>query len=58
MEIGNGIYTIIGNPRIPTWNTTGRPQNPRRGTFGFNFLTNNLEYWTGTVWVALPMVQV
>jgi hypothetical protein len=55
----NGITpaTITRN-RIPTWNTPGRPKNPKTGTFGFNFQTNNLEFWGGFQWLKLPMKRI
>jgi hypothetical protein len=50
VDIGQGLYSLIGLPRISSWNTAGRPKNPNRGTFGFNYQTNNLEYWDGSYW--------
>ncbi len=58
MSIGNGLSTIMGNQRIPSWNTAGRPSSPKSGVFGYNFQTQNLEYWTGTGWVALQMTPI
>nr|MBP9778921.1 hypothetical protein [Rickettsiaceae bacterium] len=58
MDIGNGLSTLIGNPRIPSWNNAGRPVNPRTGTFGFNFQTNNLEFYNGNSWMVVPMTAL
>jgi len=44
--------------RIPSWNTAGRPKKPKRGTFGFNLQTRNLDYWNGLKWLKLPMKKV
>ncbi len=55
MEIGNGLSTIVGQQKIPSWNNAGRPANPAPGTFGFNFETNNLEFWNGNYWFTSPM---
>lgn len=55
MDIGNGLSTIVGSQKIPSWNSAGRPANPSSGTFGYNFQTNNLEYWNGSNWLATQM---
>ena len=55
IDIGQGLSLMIGLPTIASWDTAGRPKKARRGTFGFNFQTNNLEYWDGTIWLAAPM---
>ena len=44
--------------RIPEWNISGRPANPRIGTFGFNIQMNCLEYWDGSRWLKLPMKKI
>jgi hypothetical protein len=55
-----GPAALIANAkqRIPSWNTAGRPKKPRIGTIGFNFRTNNLEYWNGTRWLLLHMIKL
>jgi hypothetical protein len=40
---------------IPSWNTPGRPKKPRKGAYGFNIQTNNLEFWMGSRWLIFPM---
>jgi hypothetical protein len=44
--------------RIPEWNISGRPANPRVGTIGFNLQMICLEYWDGTSWLRLPMKKI
>lgn len=58
LEIGSGLSVLIGLPRIPTWNTAGRPKNPKAGTIGFNSQTQSLEFWEGNFWTAMPMDQI
>jgi hypothetical protein len=58
MEIGNGLFTIIGNQRMPTWDTLGRPANAKNGAFGFNFETNSLEVYDGNFWFSILMSQI
>ena len=43
---------------LPSWNTAGRPVNPKEGTFGFNTDTKSLETWTGSRWVTLKMEKI
>ena len=57
INIGQGLSIRIGLLTIPLWNTADRPKKARKGTFGFNSQTNNLEYWDGTTWFAAPMSQ-
>ncbi len=54
-DLGQGLSIMIGLPRIASWDTVGRPKKAKKGTFGFNFQTNNLEYWNGTVWLTAAM---
>ena len=55
----NKDQSVAGGPqKIPTWNTAGRPQNARKGTIGFKFQTNNLEFWNGTAWLTLRMKKI
>jgi len=58
MDIGQGLSTIIGDPRIATWNNAGRPPSPKKGTLGYNFETKNLEYFTGAVWMVLAASMI
>jgi hypothetical protein len=48
----------IGEKRIPSWNTSGRPRKPKPGLFGFNIQTESLEYWDGSKWLVLPMKKL
>ncbi len=57
VDIGQGLSLMIGLPRIDSWNTPGRPKHVRRGTFGFNFQTNSLEYFNGSYWLAASMSE-
>jgi len=57
-SLGGGVSFMVGNQRIPSWNSTGRPKNPKLATFGYNFETKNLEYWTGLTWLKLPMKKI
>ena len=43
---------------IPAWNIPGRPVNAKSGIFGFNLETKQLEYWTGSAWLKLPMRKI
>jgi len=53
-----GSTASITQERIPSWNISGRPKKPKRGTIGFNIRTHNLEYWSGTEWFKLPMKKI
>lgn len=55
LGIGSGLSVLIGLPRIPTWNTLGRPKQPKVGTIGLNTQTRCLEFWDGNIWIAMPM---
>lgn len=55
IDIGHGLSIMTGLPTISSWDTAGRPQKAPKGTFGFNFQTNNLEYWDGAVWFKASM---
>jgi len=57
IDIGQGLSIMVGLPTIATWDSAGRPKKARAGTFGFNFQTNNLEYWDGTTWLAVSMSE-
>jgi hypothetical protein len=57
INLGQGLSMLIGLTTIPSWNTAGRPKNARRGTFGFNYQTNSLEYWDGSNWFMASMVS-
>lgn len=58
INIGQGLSIMVGLPTIGAWDTSGRPKQAKRGTFGFNFQTKDLEYWDGTDWFAAPMSEV
>ena len=55
IDIGQGLAMMVGLPTIHSWDTAGRPKKAKKGTFGFNFQTNNLEYFDGDDWFAAPM---
>ncbi|RJR26981.1 hypothetical protein C4561_04365 [candidate division WWE3 bacterium] len=55
IEIGKGLYKLVGMPSIGSWDTSLRPKNPKPGTLGFNTQTNSLEYWDGSDWLAAQM---
>ena len=55
IDIGQGLSMMIGLPTIASWNTAGRPEKPKAGTFGFNYQTSNLEYWDGTSWFSAAL---
>jgi hypothetical protein len=55
IDIGHGLSIMTGLPTIASWDTAGRPKKAMRGIFGFNYQTNNLEYWDGSVWFSAPM---
>lgn len=57
VDIGQGLSLMVGLPTIASWNTGTRPRDAKRGTFGFNSQTNNLEYWDGRRWLAAPMEE-
>ncbi len=57
VDLGAGLSLMSGLPTISSWNTADRPKKARRGTFGFNIQTNNLEYWDGISWFAAPMEE-
>ena len=58
VSIGGGLSSMIGLPRIATWNTLGRPAKPKRGTMGFNTETKRLEAWNGYIWYIVPLTRV
>ena len=55
IDLGQGLSIMVGLPTVPSWNTAGRPKNAKKGTLGFNFQTNSLEYWDGKNWFAAVM---
>jgi hypothetical protein len=58
IDIGQGLYRMIGLPLIASWTTKERPKKAKTGTFGFNLQTNNLEYWNGSYWLAASMEKI
>ncbi len=58
MDLGQGLSLALGLPIISSWETKDRPKSPKRGSFGFNSLTNSLEYFNGTYWLAAPMSEI
>lgn len=57
IDIGEGLSLMLGLPTITSWESESRPSEPKRGTFGFNSKTGNLEYWDGSSWYEAPMNQ-
>lgn len=57
LDIGQGLSIMLGLPTIASWNTAGRPEKAKPGTFGFNIQTNNLEFWDGTSWFKASMSE-
>lgn len=55
INIGQGLSIMVGLPTINSWDSQTRPKNAKRGTFGFNSETNNLEYSDGSNWFTAPM---
>lgn len=55
IEIGQGLFLKPGLPTIVAWKTEDRPKKVKRGTFGFNTQTNQLEYFDGEGWLAAEM---
>ena len=44
----------LGNTRINTWNTLGRP-TAKRGMIGFNTTTNKIEVYDGSAWKSVSL---
>ena len=57
VDIGQGLSILAGLPTIESWDSGSRPKEPKKGTFGYNSQTNNLEYWNGSDWFAAPMTE-
>ena len=57
VDIGQDLSLMVGLPTIASWDTSGRPDKAKRGTIGFNFQTNSLEYWDGAVWFKAQMSE-
>ena len=55
INISQDLSMMVGLLTIPAWNSAGRPKKAKKGTFGFNFQTNNLEYWDGAAWLGAQM---
>ncbi len=55
IDIGQGLSIMMGLPTIASWKTGKRPNDAKKGTFGFNQQTGNLEYWDGSNWFGAPM---
>ena len=51
LGIGSDLSIVLGNPRMPNWNTAGRPAAPLDYVYGFNTDTSAIEVWTGSAWV-------
>lgn len=41
---------MLGSPKIPTWNSSGRPTG-ELGLIGGNVTTGKIEWYDGTSWL-------
>ena len=55
IDLGQDLSMMVDLLTIPFWNSAGRPKKAKRGTFGFNSQTKELEYWDGNIWFAASM---
>ena len=55
INVGKDLYKMVGSPRVSSWQSKDRPENPSRGMLGFNTQTNELEYFDGNSWYATNM---
>lgn len=55
IDIGQGMSVPVGQLTVSCWSNLNRPNNPTKGTFGFNTDTNSLEIWNGIEWFATPL---
>ena len=51
LGIGSDLSIRLGGPRMPFWNTAGRPAAPLDGVYGYNTTTGAIEVWNGSAWV-------
>lgn len=49
--IGSNLSAPLEAPRMPSWNTSGRPTTPELYSYGFNIDINATEVWNGSTWV-------
>ena len=52
LGIGSNLSIELGLPRLPNWNTAGRPSPAKNFVYGFNTDTSTLEMWNGAAWVG------
>jgi hypothetical protein len=57
LEVGQGLFMMVGLPVISEWTVSDRPKNAKRGTIGFNIQTNSIEYWDGVHWFGAVMTE-
>lgn len=57
-DIGGGLSMMLGQGRVATWNTNGRPSSPKRGTVGLNTQLNQLEIYNGSAWYKVAMTAI
>lgn len=50
-----GKVLQLGNTRINTWNTAGRPASPKTGTIGLNTQTVALDIYDGAAWKSVTL---
>ena len=50
-----GKVLQLGNSRINTWNTAGRPSSPKTGTIGLNTQTIALDVFDGSTWKSITL---
>jgi hypothetical protein len=46
---------IFGEKRLASWNTSGRPSNPKSFVFGYNTTLGALDIYTGVSWVQISI---
>ena len=51
LDIGSKLSLPLDPPRMPNWNTAGRPSTPQDYEYGFNTTLGAIEVWNGSSWV-------
>ena len=49
MKFAGDFSIMVGSPKLPTWNTTGRPTGVK-GLYGGNTTTGKIEWYDGSAW--------
>jgi len=55
IELGQGLSLMTGLPTINSWGDDNRPEEPKKGTIGFNTETYQLEYFDGSGWYGVAL---